>query len=254
MSTMPSSIERFSSVIGKLRAWGCITIKAIGRDCGSVSYDYLMYNIRPLDTTGTWRSDGARFCESARIMLVELERVAAEVVAESPVPTGVSFDGGAYPELFTKVRHRDALSDSVKIFAAMGIEGFLNFYGVVRLGQDIFDEHFERMLIHQKLSKLLVVCENVRITKSHPMHKHLTWIAGARNDLLHPKAKEFQRPIKASDKNWTAVPGAAQEAVMRMTQFFLEFERAVLGADFLFPECEIEALQQLKARQGISTG
>jgi len=206
-----------------------------------------MFNIRPFGITGTWKTDGARFCESARIMLLALEQMAAEVVAEFPGPLDKSIDGDAHPELFAKVRHRDALSDSVKIFAAMGIEGFVNFYGVVRLGQDIFDEHFERMPIHQKLLRLLIVCENIRMRKSHPLLKHSSWIAAARNDLLHPKAKEFLRPIKDSDKNWTATPGAAQEAVTRMTLFFVEFERAVPDAKFIFPDCELEEMRRMHA-------
>ena len=40
---------------------------------------------------------------------------------------------------------RDALADSIVLFSAMAVEAFINYYGVVRLGEQQFNAHFERL-------------------------------------------------------------------------------------------------------------
>jgi hypothetical protein len=57
------------------------------------------------------------------------------------------------------VRKRDLLSDAVKIFSAMAVGAFLNYYGVVRLGEDECASHFERLGLVPKLRTLLLVCD-----------------------------------------------------------------------------------------------
>ena len=50
------------------------------------------------------------------------------------------------------------LSDSAVLFAAMAVESFLNFYGVVRLGEDFYSRNYERLGILQKLAAIVATC------------------------------------------------------------------------------------------------
>ncbi len=54
------------------------------------------------------------------------------------------------------------LSVSVEIFCCMSVEAFLNFYGVVRLGEEFFKRNYERLGITQKLEALLATCQGVK--------------------------------------------------------------------------------------------
>jgi hypothetical protein len=149
--------------------------------------------LRPPDAAGVWTTDTARHAESARQVLLELESVCSEVTARWPVPAGETVRSARtdHPELFALVRKRDRLCDVVRIFAALAVEGFLNYYGVVRLGEDAFNTHFERLGIVPKLRALLLVCDAISISTNDPLVRALVSVANARNSLAHPKAKEY---------------------------------------------------------------
>ncbi|MEV4778616.1 hypothetical protein [Burkholderia sp. LMU1-1-1.1] len=102
------------------------------------------FTLRPHATLGTWTTDDTHFYLGAKSHLAELVDIAARVKAEWPVEAiGEVINGGDYPALVNLTKKHDLLSATVKIFAAMAVEAFLNFYGVVRLGRSAFDGRFE---------------------------------------------------------------------------------------------------------------
>ncbi len=186
--------------------------------------------LRPHDTTGTWESNDQRYLEYAHELLEELELLCVQVKEKWPIDPNKSLFGGSrveHPEVWSLARRRDRTSDTVRIFAAMAVEGFMNWYGVFRLGQTIFDQHFERLGVVPKLRNLLLVCDSINITKSDPMVLCVTAIAESRNSLAHPKAKEVASRFTIKGRSSTGVPEVARRSVERMTEFFNEFALTV---------------------------
>jgi hypothetical protein len=194
------------------------------------------FSVRNHDALGYWLSDDRRFAEAARLQLKELEAIVEQVKAAWPILAGETLiDGENYPVLMALVRKRDLQSDSVKIFSAMAVEGFLNYYGVVRLGETEFNAHFERLGLIPKIRALLLVCDLLSVTDSDPLIKALNRIAQRRNALVHPKAKELSGYLPATERGGSSVPEAACEAVADMEEFFREFVVAVPNASHLVP-------------------
>ncbi len=92
----------------------------------------------------------------------------------------------------TEKLHSEAYrsATSAHLFSCMAIEGFVNFYGTKRLGQDLFKPILERIGITEKLSLIYLVCFEKRILPSEQLIKDIRKIFDQRNSLVHPKTKE----------------------------------------------------------------
>ena len=132
-----------------------------------------------------------------------------------------------HQKLWELARLRDRTSDTVRIYAAMAAEGFLNFYGVLRLGQQVFDEHFERLGVIPKLRTLLLVGESIDLPRNDPLVLILDSVAQSRNALVHPKAREIIGEPTSDSRPSTRLPEVAQEMVANMESFFEQFAQAV---------------------------
>ena len=186
------------------------------------------FEIRPHNFPGTWESNFGRHRAYAHEMLAQLEALCAEVLAAWPTDVGISIANESdHPELWQLARLRNRTSDTVRIYSAMASEGFLNFYGVLRLGQRVYDEHFERLGIVPKLRSLLLVCDQIEITRTDPLVRHLDKLAQSRNALVHPKTKEVVGNSNEHKRRSTKLPAAAQESVANMEAFFMHFTQAV---------------------------
>lgn len=186
------------------------------------------FEIRPHDALGKWQSNDRRYRAYAHELLVELEALHAEVLSKWPLEAGAPIhDPQSHPDLWKLTRLRDRTSDSVRIYAAMAVEGFLNFYGVLRLGQSVFDERFERSGLVPKLRSLLLACDALEIKKNNPMVLLLDSVAQARNSLVHPKAKEVVGIVETHEGVGTKIPEAARESVSNMEAFLEQFAQAV---------------------------
>ena len=85
---------------------------------------------------GRWYTDVGRFHRLAHLYLKRVLQLAQQVTDACPVPRDQSLkDSAIPPELGALTDERDAASDITRMFAAMSIEAFLNFYGAARLGQ-----------------------------------------------------------------------------------------------------------------------
>jgi len=176
---------------------------------------------------GTWHTGVSRFYRLARSHLARLERLVLDVNAKWPKALDESVkDHEITPELDAMVLERDTTSDTCRIFAAMAVEAFLNFYGAARLGEEEFNSHFERLAVVPKTRQLLLICDRLSIAEGDPLIKALKAVAESRNKLVHPKAKKAS-PGDDPEKYWSPIPGAAREAVAAMETFFSEFQALV---------------------------
>ena len=125
------------------------------------------FKLRPHDALGTWESRDRRFRKDAHELLSELENLCSLIKESWPKEIGLVITGrDDYPELWELAKHRDRTSDMVRIYSAMAVEGFLNFYGVLRTGESTFNEHFERLGLVPKLRMLLLVCDKIDLPKT----------------------------------------------------------------------------------------
>lgn len=179
--------------------------------------------IRPADSPGAWLVDDHRYYENAHVLLAELEAVVVEVQNQWPKPiTEAVKQEETSVAHWNLARKRDLLSDAVKVFSAMSVEAFLNFYGVVRLGQ-AFDSKFEHFGPVKKLKRLFELCENVILTDTDPLVAVVDRIAKRRNRLVHPRVTEVADEAVGSDRGGDKIPEVAREAVADMIVFFEEF-------------------------------
>lgn len=173
------------------------------------------------------------------MQLRKLEAAADHVKALWPIPLDQTVqDGRAYPELWEAVRERDLLSDSTKIFAALAIEGFLNFYGVVRLGEAQYQTALGRLGLAEKCKQLLSVCDRVDQSNDSPLLSVVQRTADRRNALVHPKTREYAEWVPYHQRPGSRVPESAREAVEDMETFFREFVVLVPNARHLVPAAD----------------
>jgi hypothetical protein len=117
----------------------------------------------------------------------------------------------------------------------MAVEGFLNYYGVVRMGEEEFTRNFERLGIIPKLRALLLFCDSIRLFDNDSLITAASKLVQNRNALVHPKTKELTSHLPAESRDGFFIPDAAREAVAAMETFFREFEAAVPKATHLIP-------------------
>lgn len=198
------------------------------------------FSLRPHNVIGAWTSDDRRHVESAEQLLLELEEVAAQVVEQWPLPIGETVRNAEadHPDLYALTRRRDRISDSVRLFSALAVEGFLNYYGVVRLGEEAFNAHFERLGLVPKLRALLLVCDSMAISSDDSLCRLLSQLANARNSLAHPKAKEYSGYVPAEERPGVAIPQAARDSVFTMRSFFEQFVLLIPESKHLVPPAD----------------
>lgn len=198
-------------------------------------------SVRSPDTPGAWLVNDKRYFENAHMLLGELEVVVSEVKRQWPK----SLSESVKEEEITKAhwrlaRKRDLLSDSVKVFSAMSVEAFLNFYGVLRLGPSQFDRRLESLGPVAKLKKLFELCDNITLTDNDPIVQVLDRIAKRRNRQVHPLAVEVPGYIPAEGRGGEKIPEVAREAVADMILFFQEFEKCQPNVAHHLPELYAE--------------
>src|SRR3569832_2497709 len=148
------------------------------------------FTVRPLVTNRAWESNDPRYRIYAHELLVELEAICTQITAQWPIPKGKTLKENHphYMQISKLVPLRDRIADTVLIYSVMAVEGFLNWYGVARLGERIFNDHFERLGLIPKLRILLLTCESIDVAKDDLIIVAINSVAKLRNALVHPKA------------------------------------------------------------------
>jgi len=78
---------------------------------------------------------------------------------------------------------------STHLFACLAMEGFLNFYGVRRLGEPYYKAEIERLPIAKKLEKIFLTVFGE--PPSDLLAKSVLETFQLRNNLVHPKTQEI---------------------------------------------------------------
>lgn len=183
--------------------------------------------IRPINQFGQWTSNDRRYREYAHELLAELKTQCTEFLEDFPFEADHTITREAYPDLWKRDKTRYQTSDTIRIYSAMAVEGFLNFYGVLRLGNTVYDEWFEQLGLVPKLLRLLKVCDNLDVQKNDLITLFLDKVASSRNELVHPKASKIPDDTASYEPPSNKLPEIAQESVENMEAFFEAFLLAV---------------------------
>jgi hypothetical protein len=189
------------------------------------------FSLRPHDPEGAWESNDGRYREYAHELLMEHGKLCADVLQQWPANEGSVIQRPTqYPEIARLARRQSQTSDTARIYAAMAVEGYLNFYGVLRLGQQVFDDHFERLGLVPKLRALLLVCDRLNVANNDQLVLLLEKVAQSRNSLVHPKTREVLGDPAIHQRTSLPMPETARLAVVNMEAFFTAFISAVPAA------------------------
>lgn len=194
------------------------------------------FQVRPADGPGLWFTDVSRYYSWATGQLLNLQAMHARIETEDvDLPPGDVVRGQVSEARWSAYLERNMLSDTIIVFAAMAAEAFLNFYGVVRLGEAEFNAHFERLGVVPKTRQLLLICDSLSLSQKDPLILAISSLADKRNALVHPKAKEARADGTGPEKWKRPVLDSAVEAVDELHSFLREFGSLVPSAAHLLP-------------------
>lgn len=80
---------------------------------------------------------------------------------------------------------------SAHLFACMAVEGFLNNYGVRRLGEEFYKRRIERLGITEKIAILVLSCHGIVLQENAAILSGSRQLFNFRNNLVHPKTREI---------------------------------------------------------------
>ena len=174
---------------------------------------------------GAWYTRYREYARDAHAFVEELHAALSQIdsVNLAVVDGNVRRDQ-LTPEVKTLFRRSDRLSTAARVFSAMSAEAFINLYGVVRLGESVYQKKLERQSILNKLDLLFLICESIVLEEKDEIRTTLQRLAEQRNALVHNKAKELDPNNLRQDDE---IPNAAHEALRLMGRFFELFDELV---------------------------
>lgn len=203
--------------------------------------------IRPFMSPGGWwtsYSDYYRFAHAAHgeFLLCDAkirseEKRISEDLRDSDLPSEYLQD---YVHDQVQHLHGDAYRAAIscRLYACMALEGFLNLYGVRRIGETFYQKNLERLGITEKLALIGACCSQWNIEEQPDVARDFRELFYARNRLVHPKTKEFGPDrIKQNVYIHPLELGISHHIARleRCIDFFVTSDKS-LPRDFLFPK------------------
>jgi len=107
----------------------------------------------------------------------------------------------------------------------MAVEGFLNYYGVKRLGNAFYRDNYERLNSYRKLAAVVGTCTGQLLPSDAELVTVWRHLTERRNALVHPKAREvLSEPKDAKQRRAlprsAVAPTPAADSVRDMERFF----------------------------------
>jgi hypothetical protein len=189
--------------------------------------------VEPASRHGVWISHHNTYGQAALLALDKLVARAQEVEQKEQELRSEGTDPGYVTYLLSPDRDEcHVLAVTTEIYCCMAIEAFLNFYGVVRLGEEFYKRNCERLGITEKLEILLAACENVLLEKGSEISRLLRKMFDRRNSLVHPKTKELTHlSLEQELSRSVDIVAEARQRVDELKRFvtlFAEYDEAAL--------------------------
>jgi len=185
---------------------------------------------KPANRPGGWEVEGVGYRRQAHLSLRAFKQKHTLLRRHIERLEEARKKGGTYkipPNLLDRYRF---FRSAAVVFSAMAVEGFLNYYGVKRLGNDFYRDNYERLNAHQKLSALVATCTGHLLPKHAELVTILRRLTERRNALVHPKAREVRPEAKGvqprrAPLHSAEAPTSAADSVRDMERFFKLFAK-----------------------------
>jgi hypothetical protein len=118
------------------------------------------------------------------------------------------------------------------VCAGMAVEGFLNYYGVKRLGEAFYNPSYERLSPAKKVAALVATCCGQLLPSDSELMAVTKRLATARNALVHPKSREAPRVPRAQLglSEQADLPHRTVEDMERFFTLFAEVDPEAIGS------------------------
>jgi len=148
-------------------------------------------NVQPIKRSGGWSGFHRLYRKAAHDALANVRESHRNLAASW---TRLDAPGGeaVLPEYMRGLEAYIVLTATAETYCAMAVEALLNFYGVCRLGEEFYVRNLERSPILAKLELLLVTCDGIIHPKDAELSILLRRLSQRRNQLVHPKSREFR--------------------------------------------------------------
>ena len=150
-------------------------------------------SVHPYEPVGAWDVPHTGHRRAAARLLNHVRTRAAALTALQ-----VGYEAEHGPSTYDWRQHSDEihlLEDmalAAELYCYMAVEGFLNHYGVARLGAEFFKANLERLGPEKKAAVILVATEQVVLPPAHDLPRLLRQMFERRNQLVHPKSKQLE--------------------------------------------------------------
>ena len=175
-----------------------------------------MAEIHPIARIGAWEFQSGYARRAAR-SLEKLEAAYASLQALRPTLRNAKSGLLRYVPI-DQIEEVRSLIDATIVFSAMAVESAVNFYGVVRLGEQFYSANFERLSPAQKVAALAATCTGRLLERDSEILKVVRALFGYRNELVHPKTRELTE--SSSPPTREARVTTARDSVAAMNRFF----------------------------------
>ena len=191
-----------------------------------MSHSSKQATIAPFRRPGSWEFEGGLREQAVRALELA-EQVSSELRREWEVARARQLAGDkAAGRLVSRERivERNLFTTAAVVLSSMAAEAFLNFYGVKRMGQEVYEGHYERLGLVPKLTGIIATCCGMRLDDDAEIVSVARSLSEARNRLAHPKTKEVGSAAGSSHLSPVKHPlHVARESVANMNRFFQLF-------------------------------
>jgi hypothetical protein len=146
--------------------------------------------VQPANRQGAWEVEGFGYRSEAKIALRRYEEVRTRLNHEVHLLEEARKSKQSHRVPQDVLEEYRLLRTATVVFAAMAVESFLNYYGVKRLGEEFYRENYERLSTTQKVAALVATCAEQLLRPDSELLEVTKRLARARNQLVHPKARE----------------------------------------------------------------
>lgn len=183
------------------------------------------YTVKPYEYAGWWELPHMDHLRRTKRMLTSIkERVAALTALQTAHEAVHGEDSYDWKPHYEEIALLKDMALAVQLFCYLEVEGFLNHYGVVRLGEKYYMANLERIEpVQRKVAAILLATERVVIPSDHRLICLVQLMFKRRNELVHPKPKQLAIGRAVNYRGLDHVHKDAQEAADHVEEFFALF-------------------------------
>jgi len=192
-----------------------------------------LQKVRPANREGAWEVEGFHHRAEAKLALRRSEELRIRLIEELDRHELARKSGSSASRFSTDLLDEYRLMRSAAVVCAgMAVEGFLNYYGVKRLGEAFYNASYERLSLAKKVAALVATCCGQLLPNDSELMAVTKRLAAARNALVHPKSREARRIARAQLRlsEQADLPHRTVDNMERFFTLFAEVDPDAIGS------------------------